>query len=70
MFNLFIRYFTSFQSRAIANIELPPEDDGRLPISAKIVANIRNTMNDSRYVGLTAIQAYIIPSVDAHQVSD
>lgn len=35
--------------------------------SAKIVKNIRNVMNDTTVVSVP-IQAYIIPSVDAHQV--
>lgn len=35
--------------------------------SAKIVQDIRNVMNDTKIVNVP-IQAYIIPSVDAHQV--
>ncbi|XP_055315123.1 xaa-Pro aminopeptidase 1-like [Sitodiplosis mosellana] len=57
-------------TRAMANIENPPEDDGGQPTSAKIVRSIRNTMNDTRYVMGPPIQAYIIPSVDVHQNED
>lgn len=62
-------FVSSSRNRAITNNDKPPEDDGGIPTSAKIVRSIRNTMNDTQYVNIP-IQAYIIPSVDAHQVSD
>lgn len=55
-------------NRAITNDENAKEVDEGPLTSAKIVDSIRNIMNDTHYVSVP-IQAYIIPSVDAHQVS-
>ncbi|XP_031619772.1 xaa-Pro aminopeptidase ApepP-like [Contarinia nasturtii] len=53
-------------ARAITNDEISPEIDKGEPTSAKIVANIRKVMQDVNHVN-TVLNAYIIPSVDAHQ---
>lgn len=37
--------------------------------TAKVLRDVRTLMNDTSVVGLP-IQAYIVPSVDAHQVTD
>lgn len=55
------------RNRAITNDDTSTEIDGGPITSAKIVSNIRKTMNDTVIVNVP-IQAYIIPSVDAHQV--
>lgn len=57
--------FNSILFRAITN---DFNDDGEGPItSAKIIDNLRKIMNDTNVVGVP-IQAYIVQSVDAHQV--
>lgn len=56
-----------FLNRAITNDEKWIETDDGPETSAKIVDNIRKTMNNTALVSVP-IQAYIIPSVDAHQV--
>lgn len=50
------------------DLDHPGHDDEPIT-SAKIVQDIRNVMNDTKIVNVP-IQAYIIPSVDAHQVGE
>lgn len=63
-----MNYTFFLNNRAITNDRLSPEPDGDLLTSAMIVNRIRLTMNDTPSVNVP-IQAYIIPSADAHQVS-
>lgn len=60
--------FLLFEFRVITNDDIGHQTEIEGPItSASIVRNIRNIMNDTKIVTVP-IQAYIIPTVDAHQV--
>lgn len=72
---LFLPFSLSFaliiypiQNRAITSDGDHSEIDDGLLTSAKIVNNIRDTMRNTNIVQVR-IHAYIIPSIDAHQVS-
>lgn len=54
-------------NRALTNDDTSTEIDDGAITSQKIVDNIRKLMNDTKIVN-PPIQAYVIPSVDAHQV--
>lgn len=56
--------------RAITDDDANNMNDGSDAYStAKVLRDVRTLMNDTSFVGLP-IQAYIVPSVDAHQVTD